>query len=253
MRNLILGVAALVAVAAPGVAMAQTGYVDASYISSEVDDGGDADGYRVGGAVAFDAHALGVQLDADIGSLEADGGADADFWNVGGHVYTRNSTYLLGGFASYGNVDGGGDDADYWTVGAEGQYYLARTTLNAAISYSQADDADLDVTGVDVGVRHFITDNFALDGGVGYANADAGGGADADIIALNVGAEYQFDAYPVSIFGGYQRTDVDDFDLEGNSFTVGVRYNFGGTLFDRDRSGASLGRGAGAGRLLGIL
>lgn len=256
MRKMIIGVAAMLAVAAPGAALAQTGYVDAAYTNSSVEVGpfdADGDGYRVGGAVAFDAHALGVQLDADVGAIEADGGGDADFWNVGGHVYTRNAAYLIGGFANYGNVDaGGGGDDDYWTVGVEGQYYLARTTLNGAVSYSEADDSDLEVTGIDLGARHFITDNFAIDGGVGFANAEAGGG-DADVVALNLGAEYQFDAYPISVFGGYQRAEVDDFDVESDALTIGVRYNFGGTLFDRDRSGASLGRGAGAGRLLGLL
>ena len=253
MRNLIFGVAALMAAAAPGLAMAQaTGFADIAYTNTSIEDGDDGNGYRAGGSVAFDAHALGIQLDADVGTVDSDGGNDADFWNVGGHVYTRNGQFLVGGFANYGNVDAGGGDADYWTVGAEGQYYLARTTLNAAVSYSEADDVDLEVTGVDVGARHFITDNFAVDGNVGFANAETSFD-DADVITLGLGAEYQLEALPVSFFGGYQRADADDLDLTSDSFTLGVRYNWGGTLFDRDRSGASLGRGSGAGRLLGVL
>lgn len=60
---------------------------------------------------------------------------------------------------------------------------------------------------------------------------------------------------PISIFGGYQRSEVDEANIEVDSLGIGVRYNWGGTLFDRDRSGAGLRRRAGVfGRLLsGVL
>lgn len=255
MRSLIIGAAAFLAVAAPGIAMAQTGYADASYASSSVDTGAgddDADGWAVGGAVAFDAYALGVQLDASVGSTDADGGGESDEWNVGGHLFTRNADYLVGGFVNFGNVDAdAGGDSDYWTVGAEGQYYLDRTTLNASVSYTEAEDADLEVTAVDLGATYFFTDNFSVDGGVGFANLE-GGGDDADSISAGVGAEYQFAALPISVFGGYAHSEVDDLDLDSDTLSVGVRYNWGGTLFDRNRSGASLARG-GAGRFLGLI
>ena len=256
MRSLIIGAAAFLAVAAPGAAMAQTGYVDASYSNSSVDTGGgdnDADGWAAGGAVAFDAYALGFQLDASVGSTEPDVGDNTDEWNVGGHVFTRNATYLVGGFVNFGNIDaGGGDDSDYWTVGAEGQYYLDRTTLDASVSYTDAEDADLNITAVDLGATYFFTDNFSVDGGVGFANVEAGAGDDVDSISAGVGAEYQFAALPISVFGGYAHSEVDDLDLDSDTLSVGVRYNWGGTLFDRNRSGASLARG-GAGRFLGLL
>ena len=247
MRSLIIGAAALLAVAAPGVAMAQTGYADASYSSASVDTGfgdNDSDGWNVGGAVAFDAYSLGFQLDADVGSSDADVGGDSDTWNVGGHVFTRNDTFLVGGFVNAGNVDSDGGDTDYWTVGAEGQYYLDRTTLDASLSYTEADDADLNVTAVDVGATYFVTDNFSVDGGVGFANLD-GGGDDADALSVGVGAEYQLASIPVSFFGGYAHTEIDDLDTDSDTLNVGVRYNWGGTLFDRNRAGASLARKAG--------
>lgn len=257
MRNLIIGAAALIAVAAPGAAMAQaTGYVDASYsnVSVDTDFGdGDADGWAAGGAVAFDAYALGVQLDAGYSNTSADdGGGDTDAWTIGGHLYSRNDTYLIGGFAGFGNVDAdGAGDSDYWTVGVEGQYYLERTTLDASISYSEADDADANVTAVNAGATYFFTDNFSVNGGVGFANAEAGDD-DVDAISAGLGAEYQFASVPVSVFGGYAHSEVDDLDISSDAFTVGVRYNFGGTLFDRNRSGASLSR-VGIGGLLNLL
>jgi hypothetical protein len=256
MRSLIIAAAALVAVAAPGVASAQaTGYVDASYANSSVDtDFGDADadGWAVGGAVAFDAYALGVQLDANYANSEADEGDDTDAWNIGGHVFKRTDTWLLGGVVNYGSVDAGDGDSDFWTVGVEGQYYLERATLDAAVTYTEADDADLSATAVDLGGTYFFTDNFTVNAGVGFAQLENDFGDDADVISAGLGAEYQFASVPVSVFGGYAHSEVDDFDLSSDTLSIGVRYNFGGTLYERNRSGASLSRG-GAGRFLGLL
>jgi hypothetical protein len=255
MRNLIIGAAALFAVASPGIAMAQTGYVDVAYANTDVDFGGadgEADGWAAGGAAAFDAHALGFQIDGEVGSAEGDGGGDADYWNLGGHVFTRNADFLIGGAVSFGNVDSDAGDSDYWTVAAEGQMYLDRTTLDAAVSYTEADDVDLNLTALDLGATHFVTDNFSIDGGVGFANAETGGG-DADIITYRIGAEYQFAAMPISVFGGYAHAEADDFDTDADTLSIGVRYNFGDSLFDRNRSGASLARGGVAGRFLGLL
>ncbi|PZO51197.1 MAG: hypothetical protein DCF16_11670 [Alphaproteobacteria bacterium] len=71
------------------------------------------------------------------------------------------------------------------------------------------------------------------------------GGSDATSIGIN--GEYQFAAMPISVYGGYSTTDFDGVDAE--TLSIGVRHNFGGTLFDRDRSGAGLVRNAGFGRL----
>ncbi|MDP3594659.1 MAG: hypothetical protein Q8R94_22595, partial [Phenylobacterium sp.] len=46
---------------------------------------------------------------------------------------------------------------------------------------------------------------------------------------------------PWSITGGYEHGEIDDLDLKSDTFRVGLRYTFGGTLRDRDQSGASLG------------
>ena len=109
------------------------------------------------------------------------------------------------------------------------------------MSYSTADDLDVDVTAIDGELRFFPSDNTRISGNVGYGNFDAGAGVDDNFWSLGVGGEFQFDAYPVSLFAGYQRTSFDEADLESDAINVGVRWNFGGTLFDRDRSGANLG------------
>jgi len=248
MRSFLISAAALLAVATPGVAAAQSGYVGAAYNNSEVDLGGpssDLDGFGIDGVVAFDANALGVQLGARYANLEADGGGDVDGYGIDGHVYTRNDKWQLGAGASYGNLDAGGPDADEWAVAAEGLYFLNRTTLGAALSYGQSDGlgSDLDTTALDLEARHFVTDNFRVDGTVGFGQVDAGGGSDGDLTTFGIGAEYQLAAAPVSFFGAYTKSnlDVGGGDLDTDSFSVGARWNFGGqTLIERDRSGANL-------------
>jgi hypothetical protein len=255
MRNWIIGAAAMLAVVVPGVAAAGTGYIDLGYARSNLDSGGpdtDVDTWAAGGVAAFDAHALGVQLDARVGSAEPESGSSIDFWGVGGHLFKRNDTWLVGGYAGIGNVDAGsGSDTDEWTVAAEAQYYMAQTTLTGALSYSEADDANLDTTAIDLGVRHFVNDNFAIDANIAFASLEMSG-SDTDATSFGVGGEYQLASVPVSIFGGYQHTEVDDANLDVDSFGIGIRYNWGGTLFDRDRHGASLPRRAGGfSRMLG--
>ena len=256
MRNWIIGAAAAIAVvAAPSVAAAQaTGFVDLSYVNSNLEQGAtdiDIDTVAVGGSVAFDMQGVGLQLDARVGNADADGG-DIDFWNIGGHIYKRTANWLFGAYVGGGNVDSSpGTDADEWTVALETQYYMNRTTLNGAISYSEVDDANIDATAVDLGVQHFVHDNLSIGANVGFANLDTAGG-DVDSTTLGVDAEWQMATLPVSIYGGYQRTDVDDANIESDAFYVGVRYNWGGTLYDRNRSGAGLARRQGVfGRLLG--
>jgi hypothetical protein len=256
MRNWIIGAAAAIAaVAAPGVAAAQhTGYVDLGYTQSSLDQSGfdqDIDTVAVSGSVAFGVGGLGVQLDGRFGNAEPDSGSDIDFWGIGGHVYKRSNNWLLGGYVGFGNLDSG-TDIDEWTVAAEGQYYLERTTLDAALSYSDADDANIESTAIDFGARHFVTDNFSIGGNLGFANLESTG-TDLDATTLGVDAEYQLSSLPLSIFGGYQHSEVDDANIDVDSFGVGVRWNFGGqTLIDRDRSGAGLRRRGGVfSRILG--
>lgn len=253
MKKFLLGAVAALAIAAPGVASAQNAYVDLGYSSTDGDVAGidvEGDGWTLGGAAAFGGNGgLGTQLDATIGESE-----DTSTWNVGGHLFTRNDNYLFGGFVNYGSVepDGAGGDYNAWTLGVEGQWYASRTTFDWAVSYSDAEDLDATFTGADVGLTHFVTDNFSFGGGIGFGNVEVAG-FDADTLNYGLGAEYQFASLPISIYGGWNHFDLDDFDTEADTLSVGVRYNFGGTLLERNRSGASLARGGGIGRFGGLL
>jgi hypothetical protein len=257
MKKFLLGAVAALAIAAPGVASAQSGYVDLGYNSTEADIAGlegDADGWTLGGATAWGGNgSLGVQLDGVIGTSEADSGGDATSWTLGGHIFTRNDGFLFGGFANYGDVDAdGGGDFNFWTVGAEGQLYLSRTTLDGALSYGESDDLDGQLTAVDVGATHFFADNFSANVNFGLGSVESDLGGDADVNTYGVGAEYGFTP-AWSVFGGWQHAEIEDLDSDADTLGIGVRYNWGGSLFERNRNGASLSRGGGLGRFGGLL
>src|SRR5690606_25091485 len=110
MRNWIIGAAAVLALAVPGVAAAQTGYVGAVISNTEFDAGDDFDAYGVEGAVAF-AGSGSIVFEVDAALSDSD---DTDTgYGLVGHVYSRNDSHLFGGFVGVA----GSDDTETWTVG----------------------------------------------------------------------------------------------------------------------------------------
>lgn len=240
MRKIILAAAAVMAVAAaPAVASAQTGYVGGVYNNVDVDGLGDADAWGVEGSVFFPTSgSLGVEVDASVVDVE-----DGDTgYSLAGHLFTRNDRYLFGGFVGVSDSD----NNQTWTGGLEANKYYDRWTLNGSVAYASNDDADVDGYGVNVGASLFASDNLRFDANLGWANVDAGA-ADDDALVYGVGAEYQLDTVPVSIGASYARVDFDDSGIEADVVSVVARWNWGGTLFDRDRNGASQANRAGIG------
>lgn len=227
MRNWIIGAAALVALAVPGVAAAQTGYVGVQYGNS--DNGTtDSDFYGAEGAVAF-AGSGSIVFEVNASYTDIDQG-DAGYGLVG-HVYSRNDDTLFGGFVGVS----GSDNNDGYIVGLEANKYYTNWTLAGAVAYADADNGS-DGYGVNAEGRFFVNDNFRLDARLGWANIDTGAG-DSDGFAYGVGGEYQLASVPVSFTARYGTIDTDNGDVD--TLSVGLRYNWGGTLRDRDRNGAS--------------
>jgi hypothetical protein len=158
---------------------------------------------------------------------------------------TKLGDGLIGGFAGVETSD----DITFWGAGVDAQVNLApATSLYGQAGYGTSDDlGDADFWTVRGEIRHFVRDNFRLQGSLGYTRIDARGG-DADAWNAGVEAEYQFAETPFSVVVGYDHFDSNDIDTNADTLRVGVRYTFGGTLKDRDQSGASLGS---VGRLFG--
>lgn len=233
---LISALSAVALLAVAPAANAGSGYVGAAYTRAEVDTGlgdDDSDGYGIEGAYAFQATpSLGMQIDGAYTDADGD---DNEAYGITGHVNARNDSYLFGGFVGLSDVA----DETVWSVGLEGEKYYNNLTVAAAAGYANADDSDADIWGVDGQVRYFLNDNFRVQGALGWANVEAGP-VDDNVWSAGVGGEYQFASFPVSVYGGYSHSEFDDADVSSDAFTIGVRYNFGGSLKDRDRKGASL-------------
>jgi hypothetical protein len=245
MRNLIFGAAALLAVAAPSMAAAQTtGYAGVTWASVDVDGADTDDVLGVEGAVAFEgSSSISFELDA----AYADSDNSDSVWSGTAHVFTRNDDYLFGGFV--GVTD---SDTTTWTAGLEANKYFTNWTLAGAVAYANNDDVDVDGWGVNAQARYFVSDNFRLQANAGWASVDSGAGGDDDATLLGVGGEYQFSAIPISIGANYGHIDTDGGDAD--TWSLAVRYNFGGTtLKDRDRHGASQADIAGLGAFSGAL
>lgn len=248
MRKLFLGAAAMVALAAPGVASAN-GYVGLDYSNVDVDGAGSADGLGVSGSVVLTPN---LAIDGAIATSDNDGGDDTTAFGGTGHLFTNNSSYLFGGFVGFGTTDSDADDSTTWGGGVEGQYYMNNVTFAGALSYATNDDSDTDVWGLDGQARYFVSENFRLQGGVGFYSLD-NDVAEDDAINLNVGGEYLFSSVPVSVGLGYSNITFDEADVDIDAISATVRYNFGGgSLLDRDRSGGGLAGLSGVTRALGL-
>lgn len=244
-KNLFAAAAAVAFLGSAVAANAQTvGHIGANYGRTDADVVGvdvDSDTWQLEGAVRFDAGKLGAQVDGAITNYDGD---DTSFAATG-HLNTKVGNGLVGGFAG---VEAS-DDLTVWGVGVEGQANIgAKTSLYGQAGYGNVDDAfDADIWAVRGEVRHFVTDNFRLTGSLGYATVDVG--PNVDTWNAGVEAEYQFADTPFSVVAGYDHFDSDDIDTDADTFRIGFRYTFGGTLKDRDQSGASLGS---ASKLFGV-
>ncbi len=240
MRTILISAALAFGAATPSVALAQNGHVDVSYANFNEDFGVgdvDIDITRVAGQVAFDNAPVGFQVDANYANWEV--GNDLDAWGLGGHVYRRSLRWLFGGYVGFDSLD----DDDAWTAALETQYYMPRGTFSGQLSYSDMEDQSLSSMAIDGWYRHFVTENFSVRGGAGLGEFDAGG-TDFNFWQAEIGGEFKFDALPISVFAGYRHAeyDIPVGQLDTDTATVGVRYNWGGSLLDRDRGGPGLDR-----------
>ena len=246
MKTLFLATAAVAAfVAAPAFAQSgPVGSVGVSYSNAEAKLGGikaDSDNYAVDGVVAIDAFQGWTATFA--GSIAHNDDANNTTHAGPPHLAPMGGSDVRAG-AFVGAADFGSDTA--WTVGGEVQKYLANATLTGTLAYTTADDADIDALTIGADAAYYAMANLRLNAGVSYSDVDVAGFG-ADLWTYGVGAEYEIANTPFSVVGGYTRGDLED--LKVDTWTVGLRYSFGGGLQARDRAGAAL-PGAGISSIL---
>lgn len=207
------------------------GYVGVSYADSKDTD---INAWTVDGAFQIGSN---IQIDGGYTNIHD---SAADEFQLGGHFFSRGSEWLWGGYVGYDRISGSGSDVDEWTVAGQTQYYADSTVLSGDLSYSQVDlfGATVNTTQLSGDARFFANENLSahVHGGYGRLSGDLG---DANLATYGGGLEWQPTSMPISLFG-----DVDVIDPEGtgnvSTWSVGIRYNWGGSIQDRYHNGAGL-------------
>ena len=244
MKTLFLASAAAAALfAAPAVAQDAIGSVGVSYANPSIDtDFGDAeaDVWTVDGTVALPMNDWTVALNGSVDYVEAFDESDTSGAAAAHFTRMFAPDVRAGAFAGVSNLG----NEELWTAGVEAQKYLAQATLTGQIAYTNADDllegVDADIWTVGVDAAFYLTPQLRLNAGASYNNVDTDFG-DGDAWTYGVGGEYEFANSPFSLTAGYTRADIESVDLDVDSWTIGLRYSFGGGIQARDRAGASLG------------
>ena len=186
---------AFLGAAAAALMMAGTAHADGGYVGLSYNNNNDSDvnSWTIDGAFATNM----FQFDAGYTNIDD---LDANQWNVGAHLFSRNDQWLWGGFVGYDTISGSGSsDINEWTVALQTQFYMPRTTISGDLSYSQISDVpffgDLNTTQIDGEARFFATDNFSLQGNLGWGNLDSDFGS-GNFWSYGVGAEWQADLSP---------------------------------------------------------
>ena len=242
MKKLFLATAAVAALIAAPAAAQSVGSVGVTYANSDTDFG-DSDAWAVDGVVAMPAFGdWTVTLNGQIGYTDSDGDDDTGVAGAAHLTKMFGSDLRAGGFVAAADA---GDDT-LWTVGGEVQKYLANATLTGVVAYSTSDESDADIWTVGGDAAFYVRENLRLNAGVTYNDIDG----NFDAWTYGVGAEYEFTGTPFAVNAGYARTDLEGLDID--TFSIGLRYSFGGGLQARDRAGAGLGIGGAAGLLAGL-
>jgi hypothetical protein len=238
MRKYLLSAAAALAIATPAAAET-SGYVDASYESSEYSLGDEYDILNLGGGVhhEFD-NGWGVQADARTGLQSFDGASqDEGVGYAAVHAYFGiNDHWDLGGYAGLISESGDGHSM----FGLESRKHIGNLSLQGSASFAH-NESWYDASDYRLSANWFFAPNFAVNAGVGWTEWDWESGFDAEATDWSLGGAYQF-AGGLVLHGSYASSDTDwvtyTYDVE--TFRIGVRWNFnGGDLQTVANEGAS--------------
>lgn len=240
MKNILMGAVAALALAAPGIASADTiGSIGAAW--GPMDDDNDS--------TRDDILALQGDFSTDVGGHTFQmGAANFDMYHDNhSHNYGAIDAHLgMGGdshaFGVYGGALNLSGDVAYG-LGAEGAFYFGNFTLGGDIFYaSTRGDPAYDNSGASLNGGYYFSPNLAVRGQVEYLDSEW---MASESTTYSAGAEYQFASLPISVSGDYYNSDVSyDFatDTDVDVWQLGVAYHFGGSdVMSRDRAGANQG------------
>lgn len=241
MKTFLLATACAVAAMTAAPAMAQVnGYMGASYSLSNVDidnDESELEGY---GASAAMSAPINDEVTLQVNGALSDG-LDSDVRGAfTGHLTDQigDGVGRIGGFAGVTNAF----DEKAWGVGMEGEFYQEDYTIAAHAGIFDANELDTNFWALGGQMRFFQNDFLRFDASLGYLKGDFYD-EEAKGLTIGFGGEYMLPGTPLSLTAGAHRVALDfddDSEVSADTFTLGVRYNFGASLRERDRGGASL-------------
>ena len=239
MRNLIIGVAAAVmAMAAPGIASADTrATIGAQYTNLDSDTFSDnVDVFGLSGAFNYDfSNGWTVQGDATSNRADVGGSADLGFSYSALNFGMRTDSHAVYGWV--GLADGSALPS-VTHIGIGGQMYLSNITLEASLGYADIDGLDSNPVNVSVDGTYFLNDNLGLSARVSHTDTDGGFGGIDDFTSWGVGAEYRFADSPFSVNVAYNDADTSPDNIQ--AWSIGVKMDLGSdSLMDRSQHGPS--------------
>lgn len=172
--------------AVPAVSMAEGlsySYLEASYVSIDIDGGGEADGFNLAGSYLLGKN---VFLAADYSMLDVDGGGELDLGNFGvglRHGLTGTVDAVASASLVFADVSAGGasdDDTGYRIQGGV-RAALGKAELNGGIAYRDVFDDGQTIFAV--GGLYNFTPNIA---------AVAGAEFEEDATSFKIGGRYNF-------------------------------------------------------------
>ena len=237
-RSLFAGSAvAAVFFASSAQAAAPNGFVgtfSADYANTHYSGGGgNADTWGINGAGAFGLgmNDVGAEIDASYHRLSVSS-VDANIWGVGGSIFWAPGTFRFGPSVSYTKLDfsgaASGIDAHATTYGVFGEFFL-NNAFTVGLK-AGGTDGELNVSGFGSGsstggyvggeLIGYATPDFAIKGNIDYV--EVGGG---HVTNYGLNAEYLFSQdTPISVFGGYTRTDLSSGGGHGDTFLIGLKF-----------------------------
>lgn len=243
MKKLLLGAAAALAIAAPGIASAETtGNIDVSIGNTDWDSGGDFDTTALGGAVQFDAMpgwTVGLEGRTTLQQWDGSSGDSTQSY-AAVHADTSIGTWDVGGWAGLMSYYGTGGT----TFGLETRTNFGNFSAQGSVGFVNFEDFfDYDGTNYQVQGAYFFTPNFSVNASASMTEIGFTFG-DTEMTDLGIGGAYGF-GNGFEVYGGYVNSDID-YDGGGSDETdtwnLGVRYHFnGGSLQDAANNGATWG------------
>jgi hypothetical protein len=236
-RSVLAGSAVAAAVfASSAQAAAPNGFVgtfSGDYANTNYSGGGDnADtwGLNGAGAVGLGMNDLAAQINGSWHRVSVNS-FDADIWNVGGSVFWAPGYGRFGPSVSYTSVnfnDLSGVDAHATTYGLFGEFFV-NDQFTVGVK-GGGTDGKWNVSGFGSGsstggyiggeLTGYAMPNLAIKANIDYV--DVGG---IHVTDYGVNAEYLFsETTPISVYGGYTRTELTNGLGHGDTFTIGLKF-----------------------------